>query len=84
MNSYLEFNVHFWFLHLGKEEDFKKVEKMSDKMTKDEEQLPFLTSPFQFEDKMNGYDVYKILKAGVKMNVELILQACNMRTREDD
>lgn len=38
----------------------------------------------QFEVKMDGYEVYKILNSGVKMNVELILQACNMRTREDD
>lgn len=58
MNSYLEFNVHFRFLvlHLGKEEDCKKVEKVSDKMTKDEEHLPMLKRPGLFSLKTRGMD----------------------------
>lgn len=56
-NSYFEFNVHFWFLHLRKEEDFKKVEKVSDKMTKVEEQLPLLTRPGLFSLKTGWTDM---------------------------
>lgn len=56
MNSYLEYNVHFWFLHLRKEDDFKKVEKVPDKMTKDKEQLPLLTRPGLFSLKTRWTD----------------------------
>lgn len=49
--------MHFWILHLGKEEDFKKVEKVSDEMTKDEEQLSLLTRPGLFSLKSRWMDM---------------------------
>lgn len=49
--------MHFCFLHLGKEEDFKKVETVSDEMTKDEEQLPLLTWPGLFSLKSRWTDM---------------------------
>lgn len=55
-NSSLEFNAHFWFLHLGKVGYFKKVEKVSDKMTKDEEWLPLLARPGLFSLKTRWTD----------------------------
>lgn len=86
MHSYIEFNVHFWFLHLRKEADFKKVENVANKMTKGAEQLPLHAeaSALQFEEQMEGYEWgLKIMKAVDKLNVELLfLESCNRRTRE--
>lgn len=58
MSSYLEFNVHFWFLHLKQEVDFKKAAKVANKMTKRAEQLPLRAEAWalQLEDKMEGYE----------------------------
>jgi len=54
MSSYFEFSVHFWFSHLRKEADFKKLEKVTTQMTKGVQQLPLCTEAraLQLEDKM--------------------------------
>ena len=58
MILYFEFNVHFWFLHLRKEAEFKKVEKVAKKLTKGAEQLPLHAEAraLLFEDKIEGYE----------------------------
>lgn len=48
--------MHFRFLYLGKQDDFRKIEKVSNKMTKDEELLPLLTRPGLFNLKTRGMD----------------------------
>lgn len=80
MSSYLEFHLHFWFLHLREEMDLKKVEKVAKKMTEGTEQLPLLwPGLFRLQTRWRGTnEVYSVMKAVGKLAVERC--SCKRRT----